>query len=405
MNWADIQPRITSGEDAHTEFKRSLELTQVGRAICGFANTAGGLVLLGVDDSGAVVGVAQDPDDVQERLTSFLQNGCNAPVQGACGRHGHDAGWVHWVSVPRQRGLEPLRHGGRVWVRRGRGTVEPSPAELQGLYIAFGYVLTEEQTIPAASVAHLDLHAFRDHLARQGLEVVDEPQPAVEDDLKNRGLLAEFDGQLRPTLFGLLAFGKQPQSLPQTGNCWIDCVAYGGTDQAADVILVGEAKGRLDEQVQRALGWARGLGRYERYDGLRRHDTPLLPLDAIREALVNAVVHRDYAITGSKVLFKVFYDRVAVTSPGRLPNHMSVAAVRAGGRTRSRNELMANYMLDRHFMEKRGRGWMVMRQAMAKFNGTEPELLHDEESRFVTVILPTPPRRIHRDVADPVKAE
>lgn len=259
--------------------------------------------------------------------------------------------------------------------------------EDHALRSGFGYILTEEQPVPAAKVADLDLQAFHDHLVRQGLDTALEPQPAVEDDLRNRGLLAEFDGSLRPTLFGLLAFGKHPQSLPQTGNCWIDCVAYGGTDQAADVILVGEAKGRLDEQVQRALGWARGLGRFERYDGLQREDTPLLPLAAIREALVNAVVHRDYAITGSKVLFEVFYDRVSVTSPGSLPNHISVAAVRAGGRTRSRNELMANYMLDRQFMEKRGRGWMVMRKAMAAFNGTEPELLHDEESRFVTVIF------------------
>ena len=385
MEWPEVAHRIASGEDERTEFKRELALAQLGRAICGFANTEGGVVVLGVDAAGAIVGVAADAEGIQERLTNFLQNGCNAPVRASCGRHLHDAGWVHWVRVPRQRGFEPLRHGGRVWVRRGRSTVEPSPVELQELYNAFGYILTEEQTIPAADVTHLDLQAFRAHLARQGLEIVEEPQPAVEDDLCNRGLLAEFDGALRPTLFGLLAFGKHPQSLPQTGNFWIDCVAYGGNDQAAEVILVGEAKGRLDEQVQRALGWAQGLGRFERYEGLQRQDTPLLPLAAIREALVNAVVHRDYAITGSKVLVEVFYDRVVVTSPGSLANHMSVDAVRAGGRTRSRNELMANYMFDRQFMERRGRGWMVMKKAMAAFNGTEPEITHDQQSRFVTV--------------------
>lgn len=387
MEWADIKQRIASGENQRTEFKQRLELRQVGRAICGFANAEGGVVVLGVDDTGAVLGIEEGADSTQERLTSFLQNGCNAPVRANCGRHPHDAGWVHWVEVPRQRGFEPLRHDGRVWIRRGRSTVEPSPMELQELYNAFGYILTEEQTIPAAGLADLDLQAFRAYLIRQGFEVVESPQPAVEDDLRNRGLLAEFDGGLHPTLFGLLAFGKQPQSSPQTGNFWIDCVAYGGADQAAEAILVGEAKGRLDEQVQRALGWARGLGRFERYGGLRRKEASLLPLAAIREALVNAVVHRDYAITGSKVLLEVFYDRVVVTSPGALPNHMSVPAVCAGGRTRSRNELMANYMLDRQFMEKRGRGWMVMRKAMAEFNNTEPELQHDETSRFVSVVF------------------
>ena len=164
------------------------------------------------------------------------------------------------------------------------------------------------------------------------------------------------------------------------------------------MILVTEAKGRIDEQVDRTLGWARGLGRFENHDDMRRKDTPLLPIAAIREAIVNAVVHRDYAITGSKVLFEVFYDRVEITSPGALPNHMTVAAVRTGGRTRSRNEQIANYMLNRQYMEKRGRGWLVMRNAMAEFNGTEPEIEHDEDSRFVTVrfrLTPRGPRPSH----------
>ena len=79
------------------------------------------------------------------------------------------------------------------------------------------------------------------------------------------------------------------------------------------------------------------------------------------------------------------FGRVQVTSPGALPSHMTVAAMRTGGRIRSRNEQMANYMLDRHYMERRGRGWLVMRRAMLEFNGTEPEIEHDQESRFVTV--------------------
>lgn len=385
MEWSDIETRMEAGENRHTEVKRSLEFRQIGRAVCGFANTDGGAVVLGVDDEGAIVGIPGDAQSVEERLTNHLQNGCSAPVRGSIGRHACGSAHVFWVEVPRQRGFEPLRQDGRVWVRRERSTVEPSPMELQELYNAFGYILTEEQTIPGVGVSGIDLEAFSTYLVRQGFEVVEGPQPAVEDDLRNRGVLADFDGSLHPTLYGLLAFGKRPQGAPQTGNFWIECIVYGGNDQASEVILVTEAKGRLAEQVDRVLGWARGLGRFENHDDLRRKDTPLLPLLAIREAIVNAVVHRDYAITGSKVLFEVFYDRVEITSPGALPNHMTVAAVRTGGRTRSRNEQIANYMLDRQYMEKRGRGWLVMRNAMAEFNGTEPEINHDEDSRFVTV--------------------
>ena len=386
MEWRDVRRRIEAGEDRRTEFKRGLwDLSAICRAMCAFANTEGGVIIVGVEDSREVTGVREDAERVQERLTSFLQTGCSQPVHARTGRREEPAGRVHWIDVPRQRGFEPLRYDGRVWVRRERSSVEPSATELQELYNAFGYILTEEQTIAGASVSDIELAAFRTHLTRQGFDVVAEPQPAVEDDLRNRGVLAEFDGALHPTLYGLLAFGKHPQLAPQTGNFWIECVAYGGNDQAADVILVSEAKGRLDEQLDRALGWARGLGRFEQHGEAERKDTTLLPLTAIREALVNAIGHRDYAITGSKILLEVFFNRVVVTSPGALLNHMTVAAVQTGGRTRSRNEQMANYMLDRRYMERRGRGWLVMRNAMQEFNGTEPTLDHDAQSRFVTV--------------------
>ena len=185
------------------------------------------------------------------------------------------------------------------------------------------------------------------------------------------------------TLYGVMAFGKVPQRYPQTRNFYVECVAYQGVDRASDVLQVGEAKGCLNEQVQRAVGWFSGLGRFESYHGLVRKDSLLLPLEALRESLVNAVVHRDYSITGSKVLLEVFEQHVDVTSPGGLPNHMEVDSVRAGGHPRSRNESMANFMLEMGFMEKRGKGWPVMRRAMREFNGTEPEIIQGTAGDFV----------------------
>ncbi len=388
MQWLDIRDRIVAGEGPHTEFKRGLgDLSAVAKAICAFANSDGGVVILGVDDAGAVVGVPEDPERVHERLTSLLQSGLSAPVSARCGRHRDAAGWVHWIEVPRQRGYEPLRHRGRVWIRRERSSVEPSPTELQELYNAFGYVLTEERGIQAGSPADIDQQSFRAYLRALGLETDQEPQPQTEDDLRNRGVLTEIDGALHPTLYGVLAFGKEPQRFPQTASFWVECVAYAGNDRATDVVLAGEGKGRLDEQVRRAVGWVRGLGRFETYRGLVREDTPLVPEKALREAVVNAVVHRDYAITGSKVLLEVFSDRLEVTSPGLLPNHMTVESVRAGGHPRSRNELMANYLLVMGLMEQRGRGWPVMRRAMREFNGTDVELMQDEGGKFVRVRL------------------
>ena len=384
MDWPQVQERIAAGESVQTEFKRTLELRQVGRTVCAFGNSDGGLLVLGVDDAGAVVGLRDNLSAARERLASFFHNGCNVPVRARCDHAETPQGAVLWIEVPRQRGLEPLRCDGRVWVRRDRSTTEPSAMELQELFNAFGFVLTEDQTIIAATVDDIDVDGFRRHLAQQGLDL-DEPQPTLEDDLRNFGAIAEFDGALHPTLYGLLAFGKHPQHFPGTGNFWINCVAYAGLDQAADVNTVREAKGRLDEQVASAFGWAREFGHRERYVGIVREDIPLLPAAAIREALVNAVAHRDYAIIGSTILLEVFTDRVQVTSPGALPNHLSIAQVRKGGVTRSRNEQMVNFLFARRFMERRGRGYLLMRQAMREFNGTEPELTEDREARFFTV--------------------
>ena len=70
MEWQDVRGRIEAGEDRHTEFKRGLgDLSAVGKAMCAFANTDGGLIVLGVEDSRRIVGVKEDAERVQERLT------------------------------------------------------------------------------------------------------------------------------------------------------------------------------------------------------------------------------------------------------------------------------------------------------------------------------------------------
>lgn len=385
MEWLEVLQRIEAGEGHHTEFKRRLDRSDIGKAICAFANTEGGVIVLGVTDDREIAGVKENAEQVQERLTSFLQTGCSAPVSARTGRHEDPRGWVHWLEIPRQRGFEPLRYDGRVWVRRERSSVEPSPTELQELYNAFGYILTEERTIEDATVEHVDLGAFYTYLKRMRFDTEEEPQPDDRDDLRNRGVLTELGGALRATLYGVLSFGKEPQRYPQTRNFRVECVAYAGGDRASEVLQVADGAGRLDEQVERSVGWFMGLGRFESYRRLIREDRHLLPRDAIREALVNAVTHRDYAITGSKVLLEVFDGRVDVTSPGALPNHMTVERVRAGANPRSRNDSMAYFMTAMGYMEQRGRGWLIMRRAMRAFNGTEPDLVQDQPNRFVRV--------------------
>lgn len=390
MDWIEVLQRIRAGEDERTEFGRFRSWNEKDwlEGACAMANTEGGLVVLGVANDGRIDGVPMDAEEVQERLTNAIHNGLNAPVQARLGRHLAPAGWVHWIEVARMRGPEPLRHRGRVLVRRGRANDEPTPSELQELYNTYGLIFTEERVVPGTGTDAIEPQAFRDYMRRKGVDLDAEPELPFEIDLFNREVLGrDLDGTLRATLFGLLCFGKDPQGYPPTRNLWVDLVAYAGTDRGADVLLAGEARGRVDEQVQRAEGWLRALGRGERYTGMERTDEWPVPLPAFRECVVNAVAHRDYSILGSRVLVEAFDDRVVVTSPGALPNHKRPESVLAGGTPRSRNEAIANFLWDLRLMEQRGSGYPRIIRAMRAFNGTLPRLEQDKDERWVRVTL------------------
>ncbi len=386
-DWIEILQRIEAGENARTEFKRSIDnKSAIGKTLCSFANGNGGVLLLGIDDAGQILGVKGDPTKIHEKLTNILNNSCNHPISAQCGYHRTKDIWVHWIQVERHnRGYLPFSFDGRFWIRRSRSTVAPSDSELQELFNVFGSVYTELRVIAAATQHDINMDVFFSFMRSQGLRMLEKPQLDIESDLSNSSVCGLHNEVLRPTLYGLMIFGRNPQGHQFTTSMFIQCVAYAGVDRASNVLSSGEAKGRLDEQVHRAIGWFQSLGRKEVFQGLHRIDIPLIPEAVLREALVNAVIHRDYSVLESRVLLEVFDNRIDVTSPGTLPNHMTVEQVRLGGSPRSRNEMMANAMVVFGLMERRGRGWLSMRHEMYKFNNTEPKLVNQQGDRFVRV--------------------
>ena len=395
LDWIDVLGRIEAGEDERTEFGRLRSFSDKDwcKAACALANADGGVIVLGVEDDGTISGVPLDADAVQERLTNSLQNGLSRPLRARLGRAVTPEGVVHWIEVQRVRGPGPYQYGGRVYVRRGRASVIPDPSELQELYNAFGVFLTEERTIDGTSISDIDVASFRSFMAKRGIDIGVGEEIDLATDLLNREVLGDDgDGEQRATLFGLMCFGREPQRPPQTEAFIIRLVAYRGRDRADEVLSAAEARGRLGEQVDRAMDWFGVLGGDERYGTVRREDGLVVPQVALRECLVNAVAHRDYAITGSPVLVEVFDDRLVVSSPGALPNHKRVSSVLAGGAPRSRNESIATCMLTLGYMEQRGSGYPRIRRAMGEFNGTEPLVENDTLERWVRVTLwRTPP--------------
>ncbi len=273
----------------------------------------------------------------------------------------------------------------KIYVRRGASSVEPSPHERQELFNIFGFLLTEEQIIPNTSIADINPVKFRDYLSRFDIDVTTEPQPALEQDLLNRKVLTKQFGEIHCTLYGLLCFGFSPQNyLP---FAVVDLSIYDGLTRGDEILFNRTCSGTILEQIESAVSAFRELYRFEDYSELIRKDNFLLPPGAIREVVANAVIHRDYGITGSKILLDIFRDRVEIMSPGELPNSLTPTEVLSGGVIRSRNERIANYLLAMGAIESRGRGIPRIRKLMREFNGTDLELENNREVRFVRATL------------------
>ena len=262
-----------------------------------------------------------------------------------------------------------------------------------------GPVMTEEQIVGRATLDDLDKEFFRRNLPRQGCGLRRVGQPDIVSECRNFGVITHQEDRPVPTPFGMLAFGREPQPFPRMRFLAVRDTAYNGTGRSSEVLLAGEGNGRLDAQVNRTPHRARAFGWREiPVPGVpRRTDRPVLPLDALREAVVNTVVHRDYPTAGSPTPVAVFPDRVEITNPGTLPNGMTPAVVRRGRITRTRNGAIAHYAVSANIMEQRGMGWSAIEDAVQDFNGATPRIEKDRETAWMRVTLDLPPPEADRN--------
>ncbi len=246
---------------------------------------------------------------------------------------------------------------------------------------------SEDATIYGARVKDLDEDCFRDYLERRGLTGIRIEQPPLLEDYENLGVTGEFFGTHGPTVFGVLAFGREPQGFPETRRFLVRNTAYRGESRESGVLLAMEAGGRLDEQVTGTMDWLERLAERADLFDPRHAAGDVLPVMALREAVVNAVFHRDYALTASSVEVDVFRNRIEVTSPGVVPRHMTLHRVRAGAGSRLRNIDMTNYAVGMGLMRRRGQGWLSIKRAMQESNGREPLIEENREGAWVRVTL------------------
>ncbi len=395
---------IANGENSGVEFKRDdLRTQDLAKELVAFSNLQGGMVLLGVEDDGTITGLTrQDPeewmmnvcrDKIRPAIVPFFE-----AVRGV--KDNHD---VAIVRVTRGYDVHALWHNStnRYLIRVGTQSREASPEELARLFQQRGSVRAELRPVSGAVLANLDRRRLRNYFGdiRQQDVPDDEDEEAWQSLLINTEVMTE-EGV---TVGGMLLFGTTPNRfLPHAG---IDAVAYPGTEQDYDAqertALRGPMTPLLSQGgdfvenglVEQALDFVqRNTRMVVEAQGGRRVERPVYPRDALREGIVNALIHRDYLLTGTDIELAVYSNRLEVVSPGRLPNGITPDRMRFGARS-ARNQLLKDVMRDYRYLEHMGMGIprKVVR-GMREHNGTEPDLVELDE-RFIVRLLAQRPER------------
>ena len=259
--------------------------------------------------------------------------------------------------------------------------------------------LLEIRAVSGSSIVDLDLRRLQDYFTRVRQQEApgDEDIQGWERLLVNTDIMVEHNHHKAVTIAGLLLFGKNPNRfLPQAG---IDAVAYPGKekDYAAKertslrgplTLLSGSSGITENGLVEEAVYFVRRNIEVKTHleDGVRRKDRWDYPLEAVREGVVNALVHRDYLLSGTNIELSIYADRLEIISPGRLPNGITPERMKTGCRA-ARNQLIKDVMRDYGYLEHMGMGIpRKIIKGMLEHNGTQPDLLEDGE-QFILRLL------------------
>ena len=335
-------------------------------------------------------------DTLDEQISKLCTDTIDPPIRIDLLRRTIDDKQVLLVVVPRGKSLHSAR--GRSYIRSGSTKRAMSSDErlrlaqtrAQGRYIWF-----DKQTVIGTGFKTLDQELWKPLLSAEGAR---DPIAA----LQKLALLATDDsGVLSATVAGVLLCTRHPEDwFP---NARITATVYKGLDRASGQLNAREIMGPLVRQISDSIDFIVGYMHFSSRKVPDRNEMPQYSIKALFEAIVNAVVHRDYTIRGSAIRLSIFSDRIEIQSPGSLPNILTVDSM--GERQSTRNRAIASIFSRipvggipgtenrRFLMEQRGDGVRIIQRETEELTGKPPiyRLIDDSE---VLLTIPAAPMDI-----------
>ena len=329
-------------ENQHTEFKESWH-DEYTRYISAFCNTEGGVLYIGIDDKGEVVGIEQ-PKKLIEKLPNFIaQKTGIMPLI-----HLREKAGKEYLEIEVQPSAMPISVHGRYYTRSGSVTSELQGNQLN-MFLAAKMGLTWESVIEEDfSLEDIDA----DTVERFKLLAKDRV-PSIEQETDLLALMERLNlvvgGRFKRA--AVVLFGKNVQRYVLQAR-----IKIGKFLTDTEVLTTDIIEGNLIQQVDRALDILRTkyLLSYISYEGIHRREKLVYPYEALREALLNSIIHREYFVS-SEIQVRVYEDKLVIGNEARL-HDITVEDLSRPHPSRPHNKLIADVFYKAGFIESWGRG-------------------------------------------------
>ena len=375
----DLANLLRRAEGKTLEYKRDLSSVEPFlKTIVAFVNTAGGTVVIGVEDGTKRVRGVPDVLAAEERVASLIVDNIRPrlmPEIEVIPWRKLNVVAVHaYPSNTRPHHL--IRHGPEkgVYVRVGSTNRRADAVQIEELRRLNRVAAFDEQPMEELNSEALDFRAASELFAKY--------KKITPEAFRSLHVTTKHGGRIVPTTGGLLLFGKA--RLEWFPDAWVRAGRFAGTDRSRLVDSV-EIRSYLPQAADEAIAFVqKHLQREAVIGAVRRQDRWTVPPVAIREAVINAIAHADYAQRGSPIRIAIFDNRIEVDNPGLLPFGLTVEDIRQGV-SKLRNRVIGRVFHELHLIEQWGSGIQRMTSACVDA-GLEAPALEEIGTHFRVTI-------------------
>ena len=345
---------VSKGEDSTTQFKENIHSPeQLAREMVAFSNSAGGQILIGVSDSGEIKGLGgEDISRINQMISNAASQHVRPPIHPKTEIVEYENRKVIVLTVLCGTNRPYCTNKGIYLTKSGADKRQISSDEMRRLFQESGQLRADETTFPNAVWDDIDSDLFFEFFEKKYKERISD-RTMIPRLFENLNLAS--DGKFN--LSGILLFGRNVSKYFPLNQ--LICVSFFGDDIAGTQYRDSEnIEGNVRKLFKEGMAFiSRNLKKVQNGRSVNTVGEPEVPLIVFEELLVNALIHRDYFISGN-IRILIFDDRIEIASPGKLPDSLTVEKIKRGVSIK-RNQTLASFAFD--VLNFRGIGSGILR--------------------------------------------